>query len=133
MDEQQYLDLVDRLFKTTQDKKISWKKTLEDNVFMVDLKGFSVALREDYDEGDVIGYSLTILDAFGDAIEQITSHELDKWNMEKALGFPYAREHEYRKILKTLCSDSRREARVVEKEVGAILTQLNDLDDEIPF
>jgi hypothetical protein len=127
MDHKKYLTLVDKLIASTDQKKISWKKTVENNVFVADLNTFSVAVREDGGDFDVV-YSIVLLDTFGDTIEHIYPTELNKWRNELA-GFPYK---DYSTELRGLFNNARREARGVEKAIDSILTELEKGDD-IPF
>jgi hypothetical protein len=118
--------LLKRLSKRTREGKIAWAKTIEDDKFQTAFpEGIAIQLskrpsRDPDSPADAIDYVLTILNEEGDIVEELSDLDFDHSDLGEN---PYV-------LMREMHNTARRIAMGAEKAIDALLSTLEDPEDE---
>ncbi|WP_341910386.1 hypothetical protein [Ferrovibrio terrae] len=116
--------LFDRLYNKSESGALTWKETVQDDMFSVAFKDFSVSIRPVAVDFDEIDYYFEIRNENGEVVDQFKDTELSQLcssDVERKALF---------KKVETLYEIARRNARGADKALTSILKQL---DEDFPF
>lgn len=99
MDNQKFNLILDKLLERTEEEKLEWKATANDNTFLVVLKDSSISVSYDFDEfGNFEYYTFNFRNENGETIASVSlkNDEDDEKEFEKAQKiFNLARQHSF--------------------------------------
>ena len=137
MDQENYIKLVKELVQKTEQKKIPWKKTPDNDKFISSINSeYSLAIKE-----TDIDHIIVFINNLGEEIDQISSYDLEKFNTELINNSKYHELLPFSDTLSDLFYSARRQALGGSKAVSSMLGTIEkdeivdtvDKDDEIPF
>jgi hypothetical protein len=123
-------DLVLALAKKTEQGKVSWEKTAEEEVYQVAFPNYTIhLLTRPSDESEGLDYLLRIMDEDGTLIEEVSDVDLGGGGV-------------FFKAMDQMYKSARRRALGVDKALDAIFASLGEdelpmdqgiTDDDVPF
>jgi len=111
--------LIQRLHEKTNESKISWEKTAEEDAFQVSFSDYSVVISKNALPLAVTEIKLTIVNQNGEVVDEITSSSSPLFKTERGDDYLF-------QDMTALHHHARRSAMGIEKAVDSLLSALAD-------
>jgi hypothetical protein len=127
MEDERITELVKTIYAGTEQGKIKWEQSADDDTFLVPFSGYSLRMTREIfysvpeEDSEQIDYRLEIFDDTSTLLEVIRSSDIKTWRRRKSSYI----------ILSELWSMARRHALGVNEAIDTILDALSKLSIEL--